>query len=68
MIQLLFVFCQIANAQACETRPSGIDILSMHECTVLGPMVAARDPFLQEHPDYMLSKIICMDAKRQTQL
>lgn len=68
MIQIVLVFCQIANATACETRMPGIDLDSVHECMILGPQIAAQDPFLAMHPDYHLVRYGCMNAHKQTQL
>jgi hypothetical protein len=68
MIQLVLVYCLIANANVCsESRPSFEDPLSLMGCMLNGQQTAAT--YVREHPQWRLSAFRCeLDVPRQTPL
>lgn len=68
MIQIFLVFCQLANADVCKVETPMIDLMTQHECLMLGPVIAAQSQFLKDHPDYHLARYSCMAGEHQKQL
>ncbi len=58
MIQLVVVYCMIANTSVCtETRPVFEDELSLVSCMMTGQMTASE--YVREHPLWQLSGWRC---------
>jgi hypothetical protein len=58
MVQLVVVYCMIANANVCtEKRPVFEQPLSLMSCMTSGEQTAAT--YLDEHPEWRLAKFRC---------
>ncbi len=68
MIQLVVVYCMVANANVCtEKRPVFEEPLSLMGCMTTGQQAAAT--YVNEHPLWRLSTFRCeVDVPRHAQL
>ena len=58
MIQLVLVYCMVANATVCaESRPTFEDGLSLIGCIMNGQQTGAA--YVREHPQWQLSRFRC---------
>ena len=58
MVQLVLVYCMIANASICtEKRPVFEQPLSLMSCMTSGEQTAAT--YVEEHPQWRLAKFRC---------
>jgi hypothetical protein len=58
MVQLVVIYCMIANANVCkETRPTFEQPLNLMSCMTNGQQTAAE--YVEEHPLWRMAKFRC---------